>query len=160
METALQRKIRSKVNMKRHLEQMNYLSTIPVLEKDLLSLEESDHIYSLLQNNKITKQQFFFKPILQNQILYEIKRYLLTIDEKCYILCQYSFDCGVYVIESIRHFKPEFNYIDLGFYRVTLLSMSMQNEITFWEEDEGTIEIEVSGDNWISIVSDIQNTLV
>ena len=155
MESTRQRRIRCKANIQKHLKQMNYLCTTSVEENTLLSIEKTDEIfeeYKVLFKIKKAKKTVFKN---KENIIEKIIGKLLLFDCECYIISEFSFDSGLLIIPSLNFFNSSFNFDTLDFDRVTLLSTNFSNKITFWEESDDIIEIEITGHEWIDALKDL-----
>ncbi len=148
MESLVQRKIRCRSNMVEHLKQMNYLSNIPIHEDDLLSIEKTDFIFKEYKENNFRSSKILFE--FDSSIIRKIKDELLEFDFSFYLISEFSFDSGLLFIETVNQFNSAFDFFNLGFYRVSLLETNLENEITFWEEDNNELEIEIKGDFFIN----------
>ena len=138
METHLQRKIRHKANLSKHLKQLNYLYLKDIEEHDLLSIEKTDEFYNKLLAIKIAEENSLIieSHIYSKQLLDSIIKKIESYQYRFYLLCEYSNDSGLLLMDSLKLFNTSFNFTNLGYYRVTMLSEDFLNGMSLWDIDQ------------------------
>lgn len=145
-ETILQRKIRYRGCLPKHLTQMNYLCLDKIGENDLWSINKTDMLFKELKKISFEHQAIYY---CKDFTVYEHIK--LLKNGPILVLCEHSFDSGILQIDSLDKFNWKFNFQTLDFYRVSLLMKDFTNQITFWERDEDNFEIEIFGEIWSKI---------
>lgn len=156
METAIQRKVRYRGNLKKHLKCMNYLSLRPITESDLTNVEDTDRLFNEIKSLNFEKKKKIY--LNQSDTVFNQIRLALrdSENESFYVITEHSFDSGILKLSSFNDFNWQFNFETLNFYHVSLLLYNFSNEITFWEADEDSenkIEVEIFGEDWTTILS-------
>ena len=150
-------KIRYKVNLKPHLEELNCFTTKTMHESDLLSLDETKKLLDQgqsLRNLNARKFSINFDEIRSERF----KKYLLKLQEanpsRVYLWIERTNDCGTSVLNGLLDIKWDFDFSCSDNGVLTLVTLDFQDRILFdfFEEDGARyLDIEVKGHHWSTI---------
>jgi hypothetical protein len=143
MESIRQRKIRAILNKNKNIQQISYLLSSKFDTNSFISIENTDIILKMYKESVILRDQVC--GLLKNT---DFENLILNLKnnhvERFFIISEFSFDSGLYILNKLTDFNFDFN--DYGFYRITLLLENLRGQISFFEDSKTEIEICVSGE--------------
>lgn len=150
-------KIRYKVNLKPHLEELNCFTSKRMEESDLLSIEETKRILEQSQQLPQLSTNKFTIPF-QEKRSERFKKFVAKLQEvnssSIYIWIDRTNDCGTSIIGSLSDINWEFDFDCSSNGIFVLESIDLQDRVLFdfFEEDgQLWLEIEASGIHWSKV---------
>ena len=145
MESIRQRKIRAILNKNKNIQQISYLLSSKFDTNSFISIENTDIILKMYKESVILRDQVC--GLLKNT---DFENLILNLEnnhvERFFIISEFSFDSGLYILNKLTDFNFDFDFNDYGFYRITLLLENLRGQISFFEDSKTEIEICVSGE--------------
>lgn len=150
METLEQKKRRlyGKSNLNEYLKELEAITKIDVSQIDLLSIVESDKVV-FNGDDKSYKAKILFND--KERLLILFGDLLKLKDGKAFLSTEYSKDCGLLEIDSLKDFNVNFNFNDehSGLITIVLKDLSNKLLLDFYEENQQQyLEIKVYGEDW------------
>ncbi|MGI6339278.1 MAG: hypothetical protein ACOXZV_07885 [Bacteroidales bacterium] len=149
----LYRKVKGKSILNSYLEELNLIVRVKLSEKDLIPLEETEHLIS--RRKQISKSIPQKKVKLKFEDKARLYGYLNALESvrngKIILFTEYSKYCGALLLNSFNDINYDFSFDDEHSGIVSILSENLNDKLLldFYEEDGSFfIEVETQGHLW------------